>query len=140
MAWSWFGVKSIYETKVLPTPGRGGRNKLHQPRERLVEERVVLLRARSVEEAIAKAEKEAARYADTPRHRNHEGDLVETRYVGALDVFSIDGEPGSGREIYSSMRVVPGDLDDDTLLDLLLGQDASNDEVAEKRIKYEPAV
>jgi hypothetical protein len=99
----------------------------------------VLLRARSADEAIAKAEKEAASYVDVPRHRNRDGDLVETKYVGALDVFSIEGEPGSGREIYSSMRLVRGDLDDDALLDLLLGEDISDDKVAEERRKYEPA-
>lgn len=139
MAWSWFGVKSIYQTTVLPAPGRGRRKQQQTSGERLVEERVILVRARSFDEAIAKAEKEAASYADMPRHRNHDGDLVETKYVGALNVFSIKGEPGSGQEVYSSMRVVAGDVHDDQLLDLLLGEDTSDDEVVEQRRKYEPA-
>jgi hypothetical protein len=107
--------------------------------ERLVEERVVPVKARSADEAIARAEKEAARYADVSRHRNSDGDLVETRYVGALDVFFIQGEPSSGQEVYSSMRVVKGNLDNRVLLDLLLGDDASDEKVVDQRRKYEPA-
>lgn len=91
MTWSWFGVKTIYQTTVAPPLGHG-RRKQNKASDRLVEERIVLLKARSAEEAIAKAEREAALYAEGPRYRNRSGDLV--RLPGSS--IMVDGNNAAG--------------------------------------------
>lgn len=132
MDWAWYAVKSIYETTVSPG-GSAGRREASA--ERLVEERVVLVKAGSLDDALAKGEAEARRYAHGQvAYRNRDGDSVSTRYLGALDAFSIDGEPTHGTQVFSSLRIVR-DMADRELLDLLLGPESAEDE---ERRKYEP--
>jgi hypothetical protein len=62
----------------------------------LFEERIVLLQASNFDDAIAKAETEAAEYCST----NH-----DTVYLDFVDVFHLFDETiGHGTEIYSLMR------------------------------------
>lgn len=135
MSWSWYGVKTIYETTVSlvsPRQRKGGKRS-----ERLVEERVVLFKARTADEAIVKAEAEARRYTQGLRYRNQDGNLVKTSYLGAADAFSIGSEPTNGREVYSSHRLVRDEVRDREVLDILLGPADGQDD--EARRKYEPA-
>ena len=129
MAWSWYAAKSVYETTVGPGKDRRG--------DRLVEERIVLVKARSASEAMAKAEKEALRYTRGLRYKNYDGDLVQTKYIGALDVFTMDGEPAGGREVYSSSRIVSANMKTEDLLDILLGPEQSDEEQKARR-RFEP--
>ena len=129
----WYGAKSIYETTVVQrAPSSIGPDGSRL--ERLIEERVVLFCAQDSEEALAQAEAEARRYAQGPKFQNADGELVETRYLGCLDVFTISGEPGDQREVYSSLRVVRN-MGNQELADILLGPDNVED-----RRKYEPKV
>lgn len=59
----------------------------------MYEERVVLVRAATAKEAIAKAEEEAQRYST-------EG----TRYLGYAVSFEMFEEPGEGVEVFSLLR------------------------------------
>lgn len=60
------------------------------------EERIILLRANSADEAIARAEKEAKGYC---------ADLNDCEYLGYVSVFHLfDDAPGDGTEIFSSMQ------------------------------------
>jgi hypothetical protein len=60
-AWKWYGVKTLHRTQPIGRPV--GRDKLYARAITLVEERVVILEARSFEEAIRRGEAEARKYA-----------------------------------------------------------------------------
>ena len=80
---SWYGVRTHYEL-VNHSSGR----------DRVYEERIVIFRATSHEEAIAKAEKEAEEYCSTGSH-----------YLGFAQSFEIfEDAPGEATEIYSLLR------------------------------------
>jgi len=57
----WFAVKTLYRTRVVGRPAR--RDAAYDGDANVVEERVVLFRARSFDDAIRKAEREARAYA-----------------------------------------------------------------------------
>lgn len=78
----WYGVRTVYEHENL---ARG--------RERLYEERIVLVRARSQKDAIAKAEGEADAYA-----------VDGVRYLGYAMCYEMPDAPGEGIEVFSLMR------------------------------------
>ena len=62
MAWNWYGAKTLYRYRAR---GRARRPDRGFNRENtLVEERVVLFRARSFDEAISRAEAEAISYSE----------------------------------------------------------------------------
>jgi len=81
----WYGVRLVF--RVL------------NREDHLYEERVTLWRARSIEEAIARAEAEVLDYAD-PNERLFE-------YIGLAQAFQTDipdRAPGSGDEVFSLIR------------------------------------
>jgi hypothetical protein len=81
----WYAAKSIF----LHAETKRGHKQMY-------EERVVLLRARSFDEAISRAEKEAEEYCN---------DLDGCKYVGHVDVFHLpEREIADGAELFSSMR------------------------------------
>jgi hypothetical protein len=81
----WFGAKCIF----LHT-------RTQRAAEQFYEERVILVRANSFDEAIQKAEEEAKNYCQ---------DLEGCSYTGYVNVFHIyDEQMGDGSEIYSLMR------------------------------------
>ncbi len=82
----WFGVKCLFEHRGLEAePGRA-----------VYEERIVVVLAASFDEAVARAETEAADYI---------GGLGE--YLGFCDVYCTgSARLGEGSEVYSLMREV----------------------------------
>ncbi|MDQ3686622.1 MAG: DUF4288 domain-containing protein [Acidobacteriota bacterium] len=81
----WYAAKCIF----LHAETSGGHKQMY-------EERIILLRARSFDEAIDRTEKEAEEYCN---------DLDGSKYVGYVDVFHLtEGKVGDGAEIFSSMR------------------------------------
>lgn len=94
----WYGAKTIYQVLGLASDGTND-NKLY-------EERVVILRAASFDDAIDKAEKEAGNYAAER----------EMKYLGFVSVFKLfDEEIADGAEVYSLMR--ESELDANAYLD-----------------------
>jgi hypothetical protein len=68
---------------------------VHGPHQ-MYEERIIVLRAESIEAAIARAEKEAEEYCSN---------LDNCRYIGYINVFAMfDDEIKDGSEIFSSMQ------------------------------------
>src|SRR6266545_254334 len=111
MAWNWYGVKTL------------GVDRDYAPDGTLVEERIVLFRARSCDEAIAKAETEARTYAALPHGGNKYGQRVVHRYLGAREAFELFDPPAAGREVFSSMRVVPADVSDAAIARQMVGSE-----------------
>jgi len=137
MALKWYGVKSLYETTVS-APGSIRKARKRPTGERLITERIVLVRAQSPEHAILAAEKEAHQHAQVLHYRNCDGHLVKTKYLEACDSFAIHGAPGHCVEVYSSMRRVPSAKSQASMLDMLLGPVEIDQKEAERRSVYEP--
>jgi hypothetical protein len=90
----WYGVRCLFVHR-----GR----KDAPPGFEMYEERIVLVRASSFDEAIERAEAEAARYVE---------DLGDAEYLGDAEAFHVFGsEVGDLTEVFSSMR--DSDLDPD---------------------------
>lgn len=82
----WFGARTIYRVK--------NSNTVTSPNN-LYEERVVLISANSLDEALAKAEKEAETYATD----------TDMSYLGYVNVFELyHSKIEDGTEVYSLMR------------------------------------
>lgn len=113
MSWKWYGVKTLYRTRTIGRPRKVDAN--YDREGTLVEERVVLFRARNFDEAMDKAEAEAKRYASAFTPRNRYGQRIRQQYLGCADAFVIDGAPAVGCEVFSSTRVVPDSVSDASL-------------------------
>lgn len=109
MAWNWYGVKTLYRTTVVGTPNLVDR--YYEEGATLVEERVVLFRARSFNEAAAKAEQEAREYARGKRV-NRYGQTIKQRFLGASDAFEMFDRPGKGAEVFSATELVASTISD----------------------------
>lgn len=117
--WKWFAVKSLYRVSAKGAPQ--GRDAAFDPDMTLVEERVVLFRARNHDEAIARAEKEALDYCTDAPFRNPYGQTVVHRSLSAFDSFELFNPPASGREVYSRTEVLPRSVSDAAVAVALLG-------------------
>jgi hypothetical protein len=114
---AWYAVKSLYRTDVVPP-------KTTAPRLSSFEERIVLVRAGSFDEALQKGEAEARQYTDDNGWFNAGGEKVRTRYLEALDAFSLSGEVADGEEVYSKILFVTPDVADEELVNRGLGQES----------------
>ncbi|MES4892319.1 hypothetical protein [Streptomyces sp. NPDC096012] len=76
---SWYGIRCIFR---------------HGPLE-VYEERITLWTAHSPDEAIERAEAEAAEYCEG---------LDDVEYVRFAEAYTIDGAPDEGAEVFSLMR------------------------------------
>ena len=83
MVWKWFGVKTLTRWEAIGKPKSIDEN--FDEDATLVEERIVLIKARSFDEAIKKGEKEAENYLD--EYKNFYGQKVKQRYLKVCDAF-----------------------------------------------------
>ncbi len=84
----WYGAKTIYLVNT-DSPGKNKSQKLY-------EERIIVLKARSFDDAIQKAEEEALVYAD---------EASGFKYLGYVNVFKLyNGEIEDKTEVFSLMR------------------------------------
>lgn len=137
MAWQWYGVKCLHEFSLggasAPMRRLGASTKY-----RLIEERVVLVRARNFDEAIRKAEKCAKAYSrGLSRRRNGFGQAVRNRYLGLCDAYLMDCLPVSGAEVFSGTRLVSRAVGSKAVARMFLGPKSSQWE-QEWRVRFEP--
>jgi hypothetical protein len=118
MAWKWFGVKMLFRTIAEGTPVRPDAS--YDQGGTLVEERVLVVRARSHAEAHRKAEAEAKQYV-AHHHLNPYGQRVRTRRLAGSESFEMFAAPSHMAEVWSSTRVVPSRVSDAKVLDTFLG-------------------
>ena len=129
--WNWFGAKTLYRTAA---DGRAmGKDKYFSKSATVVEERVVVFKARSAAEAIRKAEAEAKSYAHADRHRNPYGQQVRTRYLGWYDVYLIDEPPVDGAEVFSAMQAVSRRVSDRAVVNRAMGANETKQALASRR-------
>jgi hypothetical protein len=120
MSWSWYGVKTMYRWRALGHPKATDAH--YDPDAALLEERVVLFRARNASEAIRKGEKEAQAYAAST-HINPYGQKVRVHYLGDCLAFILFESPAAGIEVFSDTE--------------LIDKTASNKELIERRLGSE---
>ena len=124
-SWRWFGVKSLYRTRAFGEPTHTDRD--FDPSFTLVEERVIILRARGFDDAIRRAEIEAREYARSTAYRNPYGQRVRVRYLGACDAYEMVEPPESGREVFSATEPVDMSVGDRKVIDRFLGAESRPD-------------
>ena len=114
----WFGVKTVYRTSTVGKPRVVDSD--YDNEGTLVEERVVLVRARDHAAALRKGEREAAKYARTS-HTNPYGQRVVTRCLKAIESFELFDDPDSLTEVWSSTRVSPASISNRQLEEVFYG-------------------
>jgi hypothetical protein len=122
--WRWFGVKTVFRTAAGAAPHDGPT---------LVEERIVLLRARTPAEAIRVGERDALAYQGEPFH-NAAGVEMRRRYLGACTAYELFDEDtrrlGDARgtiEVFSDTELVAGEVPDAEVVARLGGADGERD-------------
>lgn len=106
----WFGVKTLYRVQAVGRPR--ARDRYFDASLTLVEERVVVFRARSHDEAIRKAEREAKEYAGAAMDRNPYGQRRKHRFLGALNSYEMLDPPAARTEVYSDTFLVRKETSD----------------------------
>jgi len=113
---SWYGVRTLFRLLAVGKPKWTDR--YFDPLSTLVEDRVVLFRAKDLDDAIRQAEEEAARYCKATRYENIYGQQVRLRFLRATDAFemSVEGQPRSGSEVYSTSALVAKSVRDSRVI------------------------
>ena|SRR5215203_2537772 len=119
MSWKWYGVKTAFRTSASGRPASVDAD--FDSDATLVEERIVLVRARTPNEAIAKGEAEANKYV-TETYRNAYGQTVLSRYLGAIDAFELFDDPAAGEEVFSSTEIISSKLSDKDVIERYFGK------------------
>lgn len=83
---AWFAVRCVFASGWPAGPGHP-----------VYEERITLWRASSVEEAVARAETEATKYAATIEE-------APDNYLGLAQAYQLSDEPGDATEVFSLLR------------------------------------
>ena len=119
MSTGWYGVKTVFRKVAVGRPS--ARDSAFDRTVSLVEERVVLFKARNFDKAVRAAEKEARAYARR-RYVNPYGQRVVMRYLGACDAFELFDTPGATAEVFSTTEVVPKRISNRAIIDQRLGK------------------
>jgi hypothetical protein len=128
----WYAVKSLLRVEAFGDPV--GADDDYDPEGTLIEERVVLIRARSFEDALRRGEKEADAYA-AGAHVNPYGQVVRFRRLSIVEaafVFPLDEKTP---EVWSSTSVIPASVTDAELAVMRFGPSEGEDATRRRR-KY----
>jgi hypothetical protein len=133
--WKWYGVRSLYRITAVGRPKASDDS--FDSGAALVEERVVLIRARNGPEALEKAKAEGRAYARSFRSTNVDGQKVRARMLRDFDAFEMFEVPGAGAEVFSTTEDVDAAEPDDRIVRRVFGLVSSpTDEVPWNRFKF----
>ena len=133
MSWKWYGVKTLTRWEAIGKPKSIDEN--YDEDATLLEERVVLIKARNLDEAIKKGEKEAKR--NLSEYENFYGQKVKLRYLESCDAFELFEEPNeNGVEVFSLIETASKKIKDSALVDNKFGKNQSPESFARKRGKF----
>jgi hypothetical protein len=119
MTWKWYSAKTLYRIKAHGRPREVDAG--YKSSNTLVEERLVLFRARSFQEAIRRAEAEADEYVVQFTTVNRYAQRVSARRLRAVEVFEMFDPPNTKVEVWSQMRVASSSVSDQTLVEHRFG-------------------
>lgn len=129
--WKIYAVKTIYRTKAIGKPT--ATDKYYRRALDMIEERIVLIKARSFSEAIKKGEKEAIKYTSTEHHINPYGQKVVQKYIGSIDAFETFEDMAENKEMYSSTHLVPAAWSNKTITARMFGPEHNNERQLRKK-------
>ena len=133
MPWKWFGVKTLVRWEAIGKPKSIDDN--YYDEATLVEERIVLIKARNFNEAIKKGKKEAKE--NLSEYRNFYGQKVKQRYLEVCDAFELFDEPNeNGVEVFSLIETVSHKVEDSVLIENKFGKEQSAESFTRKREKF----
>src|SRR4029450_14001653 len=122
MGWAWYGVKTVYRVSAKGPPRRPDAH--YDATATLIEERVILVRARSHDEAQGKAEAEAKLY--TARfHVNPYGQTVTMKRLGTIESFELFDPPRNGGEVWSTTYMLSRTVRGKDVVDRTFGPEES---------------
>lgn len=114
--WQWFSVKLIFENIISGEPEPDTIDENYTDKYITYEESIVLIKAQSFDNAYKIAEKKARE--NEMEYTNTYGQLVNCKFIEAIDCFSISDETlGTGVEIYSRFLRVYKDIDTQDFID-----------------------
>ncbi|WP_176586238.1 DUF4288 domain-containing protein [Priestia megaterium] len=96
----WYGVKVLYKNSLIGEPNAEKLDENYEDHQ-IFEESILLIKARSFEQAYEIAEKKAKESEDS--YTNVYDQIVKFQYVESIDAFLLceDDELESGTEVYS---------------------------------------
>lgn len=115
----WFCVKTAWKTEAKGRPQRV--NELFRPDLASLEERCLLVRARTAQEAFRKVDREAKEYGSLS-YQNIFGQTVEKRLLRRMEFYECEGEPGDLFEAYSQSHEVPRAASEKALEKIIFGR------------------
>lgn len=104
MAAQFYAVKTLFRSYATGRPHQP--DKYFDPDATLVEERIQLIKAKSIPEARKKAEKDATEYARRILYKNPYNQEVTLEYMGLCEIYEVQGALTDKTEIYASSRIV----------------------------------
>jgi len=110
MANKWYTVRTLYRSRTDERPVKPDLS--YDPDATLLEERVVLVRAKSRQEAQAKALREAKDYAGTGTFANPYEQMVRTDLLRTCDVYELDENPADKTEVYVANHLMSRRISD----------------------------
>ncbi|MDP2652640.1 MAG: DUF4288 domain-containing protein [Candidatus Omnitrophota bacterium] len=129
----WFAVKTLYRSTVETRPEKP--DLFYDPDATLVEERVLLIKAKSRGEALDKAGREAGDYVQKTKCFNPYNQEILTRLLPFMDVYELSGNPGDKMEIFATTRLMSCRIPDRKVAQVLIGPKA-HDKMDSKRKKF----
>ncbi len=116
----WFGVRSVYEIRAVGIPKKTDKD--FNPDILMFEDRIVIFKAKDFESALKKARIEAERYISQVYKNIYFQKLIKKR-LKRFNAFRIFDEPGDGKELYSTTRLIKGPLTYKQAENLFFGKD-----------------
>lgn len=106
----WFAVKTLYSITLEKTKSPS-----------MLEERIVIFKAKDIDAAIAKAKEDAKKYSSY-EYKNLAEQSVKTEFLKCFDAYEISDEFKSGAEVFSSNEVIVGKFDRSKIIDNRFGK------------------
>ena len=129
--WKVYAVKTIYRTIVTGEPVV--RSDGYSDKYDMIEERIVTFKAMSIEDAIARAEKEADEYS-TGDYVNPFGQEYYWQFIGTINAYDPFDNLPAGVEVYSDTYLIDRSLSDENSTNNILGKPIENEE--ELRVNF----
>ncbi len=127
---NWYAVKSLYRTF---TDGFAeDQDDAYREDIDMLEERVVMFRAESFDDAIEQAEREAREYARVEQ-TNVYGQRICIDYLEACDAYMLGESPAESVEVFSSTSLISRSVTDSEITDMRLGSMSEEDDKFSKK-------
>jgi len=110
MANKWYSVRTVCRSRTDDRPAKPDLS--YDPDATLVEERIVLIRAKSRQEAQAKAMRDAKDYAKTGSFANPYEQTVRTDLLRTCDVYELNENPADKIEVYVANHLMSRRIQD----------------------------